>query len=99
MDVDRAIPIGLIVNELVTNAFKHAFNETKLPEIQVQLLQTNLTNMELHIADNGRGFSGVVEQTSFGMKLVQTLVEQLNGSITIENKNGMRYKINIQNIS
>jgi two-component sensor histidine kinase len=98
MDVDRAIPIGLIVNELVTNAFKHAFDETKQPEIKVQLIQTDLNNMELQIADNGKGFSGIVENTSFGMKLVQTLVEQLNGSMSIQTTNGMNYKINIQNI-
>jgi two-component sensor histidine kinase len=98
MDVDRAIPIGLIVNELVTNAFKHAFDETKQPEIKVQLIQTDLNNMELQIADNGKGFSGKVENTSFGMKLVQTLVEQLNGSMSIQTTNGMNYKINIQNI-
>ncbi len=100
MDVDRAIPIGLIVNELVTNSFKHAFDDTENPEIKVLLVHKKANVLELEIADNGKGYSGKEDMSSsFGMKLVHTLVEQLNANLVTENINGTSYKILINTIS
>lgn len=97
LDVDRAIPIGLIVNELVTNAFKHAFTHTTAdPHIKVSLEERKEGGMELTIADNGKGLTGAADSSrSFGMKLVRTLVEQLNGTLQQKHDNGTVYSIQI----
>jgi two-component sensor histidine kinase len=97
MDIDMAIPIGLIVNELVTNAFKHAFANTDSPRIRVHLSKKEEAMMELIVADNGKGITGkTTDSRSFGMKLVHTLVEQLNGTLQQEQENGTLYKIQIR---
>ncbi len=96
MDIDMAIPIGLIVNELVTNAFKHAFNATAKPKINISLLYQPDGNMELKVADNGSGVTGDADQSkSFGMKLVHTLVEQLNGTMNQQQDNGTIFNIQL----
>lgn len=97
MDIDMAIPIGLIVNELVTNAFKHAFSATLQPKIKVSLAHNSEGGMELKVSDNGGGITaGSGTSTSFGMKLVHTLVEQLNGTMQQEHNNGTIYNIKIR---
>ncbi|MET0393029.1 MAG: tetratricopeptide repeat protein [Chitinophagaceae bacterium] len=97
LDIDTAIPIGLIVNELVTNAFKHAFRDTLDPRVNVSLERTNDGHMLLTIADNGRGVSVPADPSrSFGMKLVHTLVEQLNGTLQLQQDNGTAYRIQIR---
>jgi len=97
LDIDMAIPIGLIVNELVTNAFKHAFTSTLQPKINVSLARNNDGSMELKIADNGSGIIADADRSkSFGMKLVHTLVEQLNGTIQQQQNNGTIYNIQIR---
>lgn len=98
MDIDLAIPIGLIVNELITNAFKHAFRDVAQPEIHLALLEKQ-DHLELTVADNGKGLQvpeGLESPGSFGMKLVQTLVEQVNGTMTIRQQPGTTYTIEIR---
>jgi two-component sensor histidine kinase len=97
LDIDRAIPIGLIVNELVTNAFKHAFSNTKQPKINVSLAHNHDGSMELKVFDNGSGIgANGASSKSFGMKLVHTLVEQLNGTMQQKHDNGTIYNIQIR---
>ena len=98
MDIDRAIPIGLIVNELVTNSFKHAFNGISHPLIAITLRDTDRA-IKLTIADNGKGMQAVDELKkagSFGMRLVHTLVEQLNGELHIRQQQGTVFTIDIR---
>lgn len=94
LDIDLVMPIGLIVNELVTNAFKHAFTGIKEPSVTISLQQTQAKQLELQVSDNGKG---MVEEKagSFGMKLVQTLVKQLNGKMTVRQDPGTAYTIEI----
>ncbi len=95
MDIDRAIPIGLIVNELITNSFKHAFKEIADPKIYISLLQTG-EHIELKISDNGKGIQeNQIPDSSFGMKLVKTLVDQLEAKMEISNRNGTVISITI----
>lgn len=99
MDIDKAIPIGLIVNELVTNAFKHAFRETMQPLITVSVLEREDGCLWMQVVDNGSGFdtnSGKERPDSLGLKLVQTLVDQLNGSLRVEQHNGTIFTIEIR---
>jgi len=96
MDIDRAIPIGLIVNELVTNAFKHAFKGITDPRISVMLTQVD-NQLTLQVADNGNGLAGEMTSptSSFGMKLVHTLVNQLDASLHIRQENGSKFIIKL----
>lgn len=99
MDIDIAIPIGLIVNELVTNSFKHAFEGVAEPGVKVTLQQLPGNALLLTVADNGKGLndpSALRKATSFGMKLVHTLVEQVNGVMTIRHHPGLMYTIEIR---
>lgn len=96
MNIDMAIPIGLIVNELVTNAFKHAFTQTDTAKIKISL-EGDTAVMELKVADNGQGINtSATKSKSFGMKLMHTLVEQLNGSLQQKQDNGTVFTIQIR---
>ncbi|MET0462212.1 MAG: tetratricopeptide repeat protein [Chitinophagaceae bacterium] len=94
LDIDLAMPIGLIVNELVTNAFKHAFAGISHPEITIRLQQLQEKKLELQVVDNGKGMAEE-KPTSFGMKLVQTLVRQMNGQLSVRSNPGTAYTIEI----
>lgn len=97
IDVDVAIPLGLIVNELVSNSFKHAFKQTEMAELKVSL-QTHEDNIRLEVSDNGPGLPadfGSDNTTSFGLELVQTLVHQLKGDIHFMNQHGTHISIEI----
>ncbi|HET9430951.1 MAG TPA: sensor histidine kinase, partial [Chitinophagaceae bacterium] len=97
LHIDLAIPIGLIVNELVTNAFKHAFKNTADPLVTVSLGKTADGKLEFSVADNGMGVTTEPDSTpSFGMKLVYTLVNQLNGIMEMKRENGTIYIIQLR---
>ena len=95
MDIDRAVPVGLIVNELVSNSFKYAFHNTSLPKVFVVLKQTNNKNFVLRVSDNGIGKpeEEIKGKGSFGLKLVRILAGQLNADIKIENQEGTHFTL------
>ncbi|MFL0354694.1 tetratricopeptide repeat protein [Xanthomarina sp. GH4-25] len=90
LDVDTAVPIGLIVNELLTNALKYAFPDNKKGHIQISLLQNNSDILTLKVVDNGIGkINGIAPKgTGFGSQLIKLLTQQLNGEMHEENTNG-----------
>ncbi|MEO1098188.1 MAG: sensor histidine kinase [Bacteroidota bacterium] len=95
MDADTALPLGLIINELVSNSFKHAFEGIEHPKISIVLTQDK-KNYQLEVSDNGLGFSeefDIEHNASFGMKLVNLLVKQLNGSLIMSSQNGVSYTL------
>ncbi|MTE26863.1 tetratricopeptide repeat-containing sensor histidine kinase [Winogradskyella ouciana] len=98
MDVESVIPIGLIVNELVTNSLKHAFPKdwTSKPSIDVEM-EENRTDYTLKIKDNGVGMDDLVEksgkETSFGQRLVRSLSQKLKATINMTNHNGTEVSI------
>lgn len=82
-DADRMLPIGLVINELVSNTFKYAFKDVDKPQliIELRLLQENYL---LIIEDNGPGLPkgfDLEKAESFGLKLVNILVEQMKGTL------------------
>lgn len=96
VDVDLAIPLGLIINELVTNSLKHAYRDIDQPVLKV-LLKRQAEGLCLHIVDNGVGISMPPEKTSsFGIKLVNSLVKQLNGIIERGNNDGTDWKVQVR---
>lgn len=91
-DADKALSIGLIVNELVSNAFKYAFINTDNPRLIVKLVNVEETYI-LTVGDNGPGLPqgyDLNRAESFGMKLVNLLVKQLKGVLKYENDTGLR---------
>ncbi len=93
LDLDRAISCGLIINELVSNAFKHAFVGGASGLIRVTFRRRTGGSCELTVADDGVGMAGridIVEAQSLGLQLVRDLVEQLGGRITIERDHGTK---------
>lgn len=95
LDIDTAIPCGLLINELVSNSLKHAFPERK-GEICVSLRTVN-GQIELVVSDNGIGMPEDVDFSdtkSLGLHLVSVLAEgQLRGEITLSQTKGTEFRI------
>jgi two-component system, sensor histidine kinase PdtaS len=101
LDVEAAVPIGLIVNELVTNSYKHAFHQKNKGIITLQI-EADEPSMQLIIQDNGDGLPegfNLQEQKSFGLKMINTLVNKLKASFTIEQDSGAKFILHIPNYS
>ncbi|HHP7241248.1 MAG TPA: tetratricopeptide repeat protein [Cyclobacteriaceae bacterium] len=93
MDVDKAVPVGLIINELVTNSLKHAFPNNRQGTLTVNFEQIN-GSVKLIIGDDGIGVTqDQPNGESFGLKMVHTLTRQLEGVLKVERTSGTRYEI------
>ncbi|MBC5774120.1 hypothetical protein H8S95_08605 [Pontibacter sp. KCTC 32443] len=91
VDIDTAITLGLIVNELVSNTLKYAFPGTNTGILGIDLLQQDKTHYQLTVWDNGIGSSQEHDQQqSFGLQLVNSLSKKLNGYIKFEQNNGTK---------
>ncbi len=97
INLDLAIPLALIVNELITNALKHAYIHVKHPELKVSL-DIEKDHLCLQVADNGTGFSAGADKknNSFGLKLIAALTKQLEGAVERLNINGTHWKVNLK---
>lgn len=96
LDISQAIPLGLIMNEVVTNSIKYAFPDKKSCSIDISLTEITENCYILIIADNGIGISNVSDlenSNSFGMTLIQGLSDTLEGDLSIENENGIIVKL------
>ena len=95
INLDIAVPLGLIISELITNSVKHAFLEANEPEIQIQFLK-NKHGFELIYSDNGIGLPdnfSLVQPQSLGIEIIVALVEQINATIKYSNNNGAIFNI------
>ena len=95
MDVDMATPLALIINELITNAFKHAFQQVEKPQLTIELNEDEKEQiLSLTVSDNGKGINlSSVSPTSFGLKLIRTFVQQLDAKMDISNSKGAVFNI------
>lgn len=103
LDIDTAVPVGLITNELLSNAWKYAFHEMENGEINVQLHADRPGFYRLQVRDNGRGIPRELDlenHRSLGLKLVRSLTRQLQGrfDITPETK-GTSFTVEFRDIS
>ncbi|UTW67771.1 sensor histidine kinase [bacterium SCSIO 12643] len=92
-DIDTAIPLGLIVNELVTNALKYGTGNNT-PELSVSIEKDQNETYTLHVQDNGAGIPdhlNIKQLRSLGLQLVQGLSKQLQGSFEFINQNGAHF--------
>jgi two-component sensor histidine kinase len=95
IDVSNCVNIGLIINEIVMNSIKHAFKDLNKGEICIEAKKDN-GSILLIITDNGRGLPvefDINSIQSLGLTLVQSLVEQMEGALTIESNNGTTFRI------
>ena len=98
LDINTAIPLGLIINELISNSLKHAFPEGKTGEISIAVFRHEHT-LSIIMKDNGAGIAEDFDwrnATSLGLRLVISLVEQLQGSIELDRIAGTTFTIVLQ---
>ncbi len=92
LSLNEIIPLGLIINELLTNSFKYAFVDTKNPKILIVLhIRKNKVTLTYH--DNGIGYSKTECEQGLGLRLVELNVKQLKGTLTQNRNQGLSYKI------
>ena len=99
-DVDHAIPCGLIINELVSNAFKYAFPNSREGTVTVELAPTGLGGFELTVRDDGAGMPAELDfesPSTLGLQLVSALVGQLKGVIQVDRSAGTTIAITFGN--
>jgi len=96
LELDTLIPLGMLVNEIISNSFKYAFNGEGKFELSVILKSIEDNKFYLYIADNGPGFNSTnnsQKQGSIGLKLIKGLVEQIDGRVKIITENKTAYEI------
>lgn len=99
MDGEDAMRLGLIVNELVTNSFKHAFEGIQYPKIHIDLEQQDSSSFTLRYHDNGVGISSDADtenRDSMGLKLIHTLTKQLDGTLQLVKASGTCFDFNFK---
>lgn len=95
-NVGEAVPLGIIINEAVTNAMKHAFAEGQPGRIDISLKVNGVHAYDLVIADNGKGLKpefDVDKATSLGFQLIKGLAKQLQAQLHITHANGLQITI------
>jgi two-component sensor histidine kinase len=99
LSIDQSIPIGLIINELITNSIKYAFAGDKNMEntIDISIIQKDKI-ISFNYIDNGIGYNEKeISKTSIGLKLIKMLVQELQGNFTINAKNGFDFELTFNN--
>ena len=96
LDLDNAILCGLIINELLSNSYKHAFPDKTESEITVSMREQDDKTIELMVSDNGIGIPEELDwksTESFGLRIVNLLVRQLEGEISLKQAEGTQFRI------
>ncbi len=96
LSIDKAIPCGLIINELVSNSLKHAFPDSKKGKINIKMSLNKQKYVHLIVEDNGIGLPEKLnpeKADSLGLQLINTLTKQLRGTIKHQNSNGTKFII------
>jgi two-component sensor histidine kinase len=98
LDVDKAIPLGLIINEVVSNALKYAYADHMNPTLNIEMTVADPNELKLVIKDNGPGISEASRYESpqsFGLKMVNTLAKEMKGRATTHPDNGTTFTLHI----
>jgi two-component sensor histidine kinase len=94
LNLDQSIPCGLILNELISNALKHAFNDGREGTIRISLIGSEAGEISLCVADNGRGLPpdfSMARSNTLGHQVVSTLIRQLGAKLTVQGDNGASF--------
>ena len=92
------MPLGLIINEVIVNSLKYAFNDNDEAVINLQIKQLDGITFEMLIGDNGVGISSHKKTSGLGSKLINIFTKQLNGSLEVLEDSGTTYKIVFEKI-
>ena len=98
--IEKLVPIGLLINEMITNSYKHAFHTSNENTISIQLLIDPMGYCMLKYEDNGTGLDedyNIINPQSIGMDLIDSFVDQLDGKLELRSTNkGVVYTISFQ---
>jgi two-component sensor histidine kinase len=101
LNIETATPLGLIINEIVSNSIKYAFPHDKTGKISIKLKYYD-DKYKLTISDNGVGFPENLDfrniESTLGLKLVNSLVKQLDGSIDLDTSQGTKFTIKFKEL-
>jgi PAS domain S-box-containing protein len=101
LNIDTAIPCGLIVNELVSNSIKHAFPNNQLGTVRITMFADETHNFNLIVEDNGVGFPpnwNFKQSQSLGIQLVHVLTKQIKGKLELDHSLGSRFHVSFPGI-
>jgi len=99
ISLEKSIPIGLIISELITNSIKHAFKNQDKGKIEISLKTDKNAKSILIIKDNGSGVEDIKKvKKNVGLEIIESLADQLEAKLTIDTKNGMSFQLEIQNL-
>jgi two-component sensor histidine kinase len=101
VDLDLAIPVSLIFNEVLANVFKHAFPGERAGTVEVIFRSDGPETLMLRVRDNGIGLPPDYERDqgrSLGLKIVRNLAEQIHGQLEIESCHGMTFQLTFANV-
>jgi two-component sensor histidine kinase len=94
LDVDVAVPLGLLLNELVTNALKHAFDQAESPKLRIAFGPDASGRLLLEVQDNGPGFNPAAPAGNrFGRRLIPALAKQLAAQLSLTVTDGTHYQL------
>jgi two-component sensor histidine kinase len=94
LNLNTLVPLALLYNELFSNSIKHAFINVTNGEINVKLNQSGSNKLEFQYCDNGL-WQNAPNETSFGLEMIDTFTEQLDGKFERILKNGTTYKFDL----
>ena len=98
LDINRAIPCGLILNELITNSLKHAFTESNAGTVRINMTKSNADYLYIGVEDDGIGLPdnfNIEEVETLGLELVNMLIRQLDATLEVENSEGVAIEMYI----
>lgn len=99
LSIDRAIPLGLILNELLSNALKHAFPKNRKGNLFISLKPIKGDLCELVVQDDGVGFPkhfNFENPKSLGLELVKILIDQIDGAVKLKRKSGGKFVVRFE---
>ena len=100
-DMDVAVPLGIIINELVSNSIKYAFPDRKRGLIRISLHDNSKGSFILEVSDDGIGLPKLIDMqstTTMGHTLVRLLTEQIDGSVEINRNKGTKFTITFKKV-
>ena len=99
IDISQSVPLGLILNEAITNAVKYAYPGNEKGDISVSLKLTGIRQVQLKIVDHGKGLPAGMDtehSNSLGLQLIKLFSEQLEGELYFINNNGLEIILNFK---